>query len=141
MLKLSQNLQNSREVKPAFVSDMLIDTNLIEILRERLSSLSSRVYKNVGKDSPAYANDFNLLINKPWIDESSEGQKHLMYTSFALENKPRDLITSYDEPFGDSCYALLLKKGGFSNENCSTSDKCFEFFTEPKATSEFLSNL
>jgi hypothetical protein len=132
---LVNTLKSQSKLTSSLIANTLSDESLIDIIYDRLSNLNKRVYNSIGKDSPNYANDFDLLINKPFTSGySNDLQKKLMYSKYA--EKSKDLTNSFDEPFSDSCYSLLMKNNNLK-ENCETKHECFDFFTDPKASGKF----
>ena len=142
--KLDQNLKADKsQVKSEFLSQVILRNNLVENLAIRLRNLANKIYNNVNQESPQYAGDFDLMINKPFVINDSTDEnpkfinKHLKrpVVEASVEN---DLITSFNEPFSDKCYSLLMRDN--QANSCATSDECFDFFTESKASEYYLTH-
>lgn len=110
--------------------------DLIDIMNRRLDKLAALVQKAVEEDSPGYASSFNVLIQKPFLIKGSEKIRDLKEARVGRFLDPNMLITSFDEPFSDSCYSLMID----SSTKCQTSNDCFKFFTEDRASDYYLTH-
>jgi hypothetical protein len=137
LLELRNTLKSQSKLTSDLITKTITDENLVDILYDRLSTLNKRVYESVRKYSPSYANNFDLLISKPFKSVNSQDNKNKLIFLQLAENS-KDLTASFDEPFSDSCYSLLMKNNNNSNENCMTQDECFDFFTDSKASGNFI---
>ncbi len=111
-------------------------------LTKRLSSLADRVTASVKTLTPVYYDQFQLLINRPYIIEDVQVSLLIPNQQKLDDSSPgTNLAKSFDENFSDKCLDLLMKQDvQTGNSSCTTDPQCFEYFLQENASEYFLTH-
>ncbi len=95
--------------------------------------IAENVYYNVKKMESEYANNFEILINKPYSGYGYQ-LKYIELINQANFNNNTEINTNFDEILSDKCFSLMFK----NNISCETNERCIAFFLNSNASGKTL---
>ena len=120
-------------------TESIIQKYKIRDIESRLKTLASKIFEIEIERSPEYAQNFKILIGKPYKASKLNHKKNKLFARLdfdilkSIKSSPI-LVTNFNEQFSDKCYSILLDKYRDPIDNCQTNDECLEYYTASDAS-------
>jgi hypothetical protein len=120
-------------------TESMIQKYKIRDIESRLKTLASKIFEIEIKRSPEYAQNFKILIGKPYKASKLNHKKNKLFARLDFDilksTKSNPIsVTNFNEQFSDKCYSILLDKYRDPIDNCQTNDECLEYYTASDAS-------
>jgi hypothetical protein len=115
-------------------TESMIQKYNIRDIESRLKTLASKIFEIEIRRSPEYAQNFKILIGKPYKASKLNHKQNKLFARLdfgilkSIKSNPI-LVTNFNEQFSDKCYSILLDKYRDPIDNCQTNDECLEYYT------------